>query len=282
MPRIVAALAYPAIDPVFLHLGPIAIRWYGVAYLVAFFLAYLGLQRMVRSGRLRLSHERLADLLYWLIAGVMVGGRVGWWIFYHRDEGAAEPWYEPLAIWHGGMSFHGGLTGVGVAIFAWAWRNRASPLNIADCVALITPMGLFFGRVANFINAELVGRPTSVPWGIIFPGEIFARHPSQLYEALLEGPLLLAALWAFASRRRRNEGQTASAFLLLYGVMRFVVEFTRQPDEQLGFIAFGWLTMGQLLSLIISLVGAGLGLGIRIKRAANLNSRLASAPPIQD
>lgn len=223
MSHVVAALTYPAIDPVLFRLGPLAVRWYGLAYLAAFLVGYLGLRRMIRSGRLRLSGDSLSDLLCWLVAGVMLGGRLGWWIFYHRGEGAAAPWYEPFAVWHGGMSFHGGLAGVAVALLVWAWRNKAPLFNIADCVALVAPIGLFFGRIANFINTELVGRPTSVPWGFVFPGETIARHPSQLYEALLEGPLLLVALWALASRRRRHEGRTAAAFLVLYGVARFPI-----------------------------------------------------------
>lgn len=188
----------------------------------------------------------------------MVGGRLGWWLFYHRREGAAEPWYEPIAIWHGGMSFHGGLVGVIIALALWSRARRAPLWNLVDAAALATPIGLFFGRIANFISAELVGRPTGVPWGMIFPGDTVPRHPSQLYEAMLEGPLLLFLLWAVRNRLRPSEGRTAALFLGLYGLFRFAVEFTRQPDSQLGFIAFGWLTMGQLLSLL--LVGAGIAL----------------------
>jgi len=159
----------------------------------------------------------------WLVLGVLVGGRIGWWLFYHRG-GAIEPWYEPLAIWHGGMSFHGCLIGVAVALALFASLARASLWNLADAAALVTPVGLFFGRIANFINAELVGRPSDLPWAVIFPGETFARHPSQIYEALLEGPLLLAAI-GFVRRHSRQEGTVAGAFLLLYGVIRFSVEF---------------------------------------------------------
>lgn len=255
MPHVAAAISFPMIDPVLFHLGPVAVRWYGLAYVAGFVLGYIGLRRMMRSNRLRLSGDQLSDLLFWLVAGVMLGGRLGWWIFYHRGGSSSEPWYEPLAIWNGGMSFHGGLIGVAAAMSAWAWRNRVPLLNIADGVALVAPVGLFFGRIANFINAELVGRPTSVPWGVVFPGETIARHPSQLYEALLEGPVLLIVLWALASRTRRHEGRTAAGFLVLYGVLRFAVEFTRQPDEQLGFVALGWMTMGQALSAVLTLVG---------------------------
>lgn len=257
MSHLATFLPYPALDPVLFRIGPVAVRWYGLAYLAGFLLGYVGLRRMIRSGRLRLSADQVSDLFSWLVPGVLVGGRIGWWFFYHRSEGAAEPWYEPLAIWHGGMSFHGGLVGVAVALLAWAWRNQAPLLNVADCVALVAPLGLFFGRIANFVNAELVGRPTTLPWGVTFPGESFARHPSQIYEAFLEGPLLILALWILASRRRA-EGGTTAAFLILYGVGRFAVEFTRQPDEQLGFIAFQWLTMGQFLSIALFVSGVAL------------------------
>jgi phosphatidylglycerol---prolipoprotein diacylglyceryl transferase len=271
MSHLTASIPYPHLDPVLFRIGPVAARWYGLAYLAAFLLGYVGLKRMIQSGKLRLSAGQLSDLISWLVPGVLLGGRIGWWLFYHRNEGATEPWYEPLAIWHGGMSFHGGVAGVALALLVWAWRNRATLLNVADCVALVAPLGLFFGRIANFINAELVGRPTALAWGVVFPGESFARHPSQLYEALLEGALLLIALWAIARRSRSREGVVAAMFLVLYGVLRFAVEFTRQPDERLGFIAFGWLTMGQLLSLALSLVGVLLWFGISVRRAGHVD-----------
>lgn len=264
-----ASILYPNLDPVIFRLGPLSLRWYGVAYVVGFILAYLGLRRMSRTGRLRLAPDQVSDLLTWLIIGVMLGGRLGWWLFYHRPENAGgmpEPWYEPLAIWHGGMSFHGGLIGVALALAIWSWWHRAQLWNLADAMALVTPIGLFLGRLANFINAELVGRPTDLPWGVIYPGETFARHPSQLYEALLEGPLLFAALWTAQRWARPRDGRTAALFLILYGGFRFAVEFTRQPDTQLGFIAFGWLTMGQLLSLALLLIGAALAMVFEARR----------------
>ncbi len=254
LPNLMAAVRYPVLDPVLFRVGPAAIRWYGLAYLAAFFLGYLGLRRMTRS-RLRISTAELSDLLTWCVVGVVAGGRAGWWLFYHRGMGAAEPWYEPLALWNGGMSFHGGLIGVGIVLAVWSWRNHASFWNIADAVALVAPVGLFLGRLANFINAELVGRPTSLPWGVIFPGENFPRHPSEIYEAILEGPVLLTSLWLARRYLRLRDGQIAALFLVFYGIFRFVVEFTRQPDAQLGFIAFGWLSMGQLLSLIFAAAG---------------------------
>ena len=269
-----AMIPYPRIDPDALRLGAFHVRWYGIAYLLGFALAFAALRRMSRKGILRLPPDAVGDLVAWLAIGVMLGGRAGWWLFYHRSQGTIEPWYEPIAIWHGGMSFHGGLLGVLVALLIWSLIRRAALWNLADCLALVAPLGLFFGRIANFINAELVGRPTSLPWGMIFPGDSIPRHPSQLYEAMLEGPALLLSLWIVFRLRRPSDGRTAALFLMLYGAFRFVVEFTRQPDPQLGFIAFGWLTMGQLLSLATSL--AGLLLFLFLGRA----SRPSSVSPL--
>ena len=252
---LLAALPFPDIDPVAFRLGPVAVRWYGIAYLLGFVSAYFALRAMIRRGDLRMSKVQLGDLMAWVVAGVLAGGRLGWWLFYRRSSGAADPWYEVLAIWNGGMSFHGGLAGVAAVLAIWCRRRRADLWNLADCAALVAPIGLFFGRIANFINAELVGRPTAVPWGVIFPGEQFARHPSQLYEAFLEGPLLLLVLWAARRVLRRQDGHLAALFMVAYGIIRFGIEFTREPDDQLGFIAFGWLPMGQLLSVAIALVG---------------------------
>ena len=258
-----AAIQYPVFDPVLLRLGPVAVRWYGIAYLLSFVLTYFILHRMSRRGTLRITTAALNDLMTWLAVGVVVGGRAGWWMFYHRGGSAPEPWYEPFAIWHGGMSFHGGLLGVTAVLLLWSWSRRAPFWNIADAAALVAPIGLFLGRVANFINAELVGRATTVPWGVVFPGDTFTRHPSQLYEAVLEGPVLLACLWGMKRLAGPRDGRLASCFLVLYGLFRFGVEFTREPDPQLGFVAFGWMTMGQLLSA--ALVVTGVLTGIRPK-----------------
>lgn len=251
MSRLLAAIPFPDIDPVLFRVGWLSIRWYGIAYLLGFLAAHIILRRMTRHRILNLTESNLSDLMAWIVAGVLVGGRIGWWVFYHRSAGADEPWYEALAIWRGGMSFHGGLAGVVVALLVWAWRKHASFWNLADCTALVAPIGLFFGRIANFINAELVGRPTAVPWGILFPGDTVARHPSQLYEAMLEGPILLMLLWSARRWLQLRNGQLAAVFMILYGTFRFLVETTREPDPQLGFIAFNWLTMGQLLSALM-------------------------------
>ena len=166
------------------------------------------------------------------------------------------------------MSFHGGLLGVLAVVGIWCWRTKSPVLNVADCLALVTPIGLFTGRIANFINAELVGRPSNVPWAMVFPNDTVSRHPSQLYEAVLEGPALLGALWLCRKLFKPGDGREAALFLVFYGTFRFLVEFTREPDVQLGFIAFGWLTMGQLLSLLISIAGAGLWLALGDRRNA--------------
>ena len=255
---LLAAIHYPEFDPVIFRLGPLAIRWYGLAYFLAFILCYFALETLSKRRQLRITREQISDLIVYLAASVVVGGRAGWWLIYHRTPQSPEPWYEPVAIWNGGMSFHGGLIGVVLVAWFWSWRNRVSLWHIADNLALVTPIGLLLGRLANFINAELVGRPTELPWGVIFPGDEFARHPSQLYEALLEGPLLLAGLWGTRRFCKAYDGRTAGLFVMLYSLFRFGVEFTREPDVQIGFIAFGWLTMGQLLSLILLLCGVAI------------------------
>lgn len=249
-----SAILLPPFDPVAFHLGPLAIRWYGLAYVAAFALALWGLRQQVRAGWLKLTIADVSDLLTWGAVGVVIGGRLGWWLIYSRPD-VTTPWYEPLAIWNGGMSFHGGLVGVGLAITLWCRRRKVSVAHVADAVALVTPIGLFLGRIANFINGELVGRASSLPWAVQFPGESIARHPSQLYEAGLEGIVLGALLLIIARRRPRRDGRVAATFVAGYGIARFVVEYTREPDVQIGFIVGGWLTMGQLLSL--TMVAAG-------------------------
>lgn len=259
------AFQSPRIDPVALRIGPLAVHWYGLAYVLGFALCYVGLRVMIARGILRLTPEDLGDFLLWSVIGVVAGGRTGWWIFYHRSAATPEPWYEPFAAWHGGMSFHGGLLGVAVAAGIWTHLRHASFWNVADCVALVAPMGLFFGRLANFVNAELVGRAATVPWAVVFPGDPTPRHPSQLYEAMLEGPVLLGLLWAAKALLPARDGAIASIFLCLYALFRMFAELFRQPDPQLGFIAFGWLTMGQLLSFAIMI--AGVVLFIRCRRS---------------
>jgi len=244
------------IDPVAVHIGPLAVRWYGIAYLLAFAAAYAILWHAVRARRLAMTKAALDELLAWLVLGVLVGGRAGWWLFYHRADASFDAWYEPLAIWHGGMSFHGGLAGVAIVTFLWSRYRRVRLWNLLDHLAIAAPLGLMLGRIANFINAELVGRVSNMPWAITFPGDTLSRHPSQIYEAVLEGPVLLLCLILVRKAFLGRDGVPAAAFLVLYGVFRFVVEFTRQPDPQIGFVGWGWLTMGQVLSGVIAAIGA--------------------------
>jgi phosphatidylglycerol:prolipoprotein diacylglycerol transferase len=171
------------------------------------------------------------------------------------------------------------LAGVLVVLWIWCQVQRAGWLNVADCLALVTPIGLFLGRIANFINGELVGRVSHVPWAMIFPGDTQPRHPSQIYEAILEGPVLLGVVWAVKARKRRREGQIAAAFVIAYAIIRFLVEFTREPDSQLGYLAFGWLTMGQLLSFAIGLAGAAWWVALNVsKRRETPLSRAEKKP----
>jgi phosphatidylglycerol:prolipoprotein diacylglycerol transferase len=186
---------------------------------------------------------------------MVFGARLGWWLFYHRPGWNSEPWYEPVATWHGGMSFHGGAAGLFISMLIWQGFSHRSMWSLADACVLVVPAGLFLGRVANFMNGELLGRPADLPWAVVLPGYTLPRHPSQLYEALLEGPALFVSLYAYRKWCRPEIGELTAAFLALYGAFRFLVEFTRLPDREIGYIAFGWLTMGQLLSATFTIMG---------------------------
>jgi phosphatidylglycerol:prolipoprotein diacylglycerol transferase len=250
-----AVVTFPSIDPIAFHIGSHTVRWYGLAYLLSFVLSYLFLRWMIREGTLRLPLHSLGELLGTLAIGLIVGGRVGWWLAYHRGGICLEPWYEPIAVWHGGMSMHGGMAGTLMATLVWSRVRHAAFGNLADCLVLVVPLGIFFVRIANLLNGELIGRVSHVPWAVVFPGEVYPRHPSQLYEALLAGPLLFAGLWLARRWLKLRAGHTAAIFFLSYGVLRFCLEFARNPDGQLGFIAFGWMTMGQILSLATIALG---------------------------
>lgn len=253
-------MSYP-IDPVALQLGPVQIQWYGLMYLFAFLVAWGLLRfRAVRrpwSGQ-GWKGEQVNDLLTWGMLGVILGGRLGYMLFYNAETLLSDP-LEVIRIWNGGMSFHGGLVGVLLAVFFWSRRQGHTFLEVLDFVAPAVPPGLMFGRFGNFINSELWGRVTDMPWGMVFPfAGPYPRHPSQLYEAFLEGPLLFVILWIFSAgggEQGRKRGRTAGLFALLYGLFRFAVEFVREPDAHLGFLAFGWLTMGQVLCLPLLVVG---------------------------
>ncbi|MCL2789706.1 MAG: prolipoprotein diacylglyceryl transferase [Desulfobulbus sp.] len=253
-------IAYPTIDPVMLAVGPIQIRWYGMMYVLGFAAAYLLVLYQAKRFHWQQIVDRLDDLHLFLIIGVVIGGRLGYVLFYNLSYYLAHPLAIP-ALWTGGMSFHGGCLG---AILAGVLCCRRMGLNFwkaADLFIVAVPIGLFFGRLGNFINGELFGRITTVPWGMIFPeGGPLPRHPSQLYEALLEGLTLFAILWAIkakpwqqASSSRWPHGSVLILFLGLYGCVRFLVEFVREPDPQIGLIGSA-LSMGQLLCLVMIIV----------------------------
>lgn len=249
-------MKFPDIDPA-IHIGPLDIHWYGIMYLVGFALAwFLGVQRAKKPGS-GWTPEKVGDLIVAAAVGVIVGGRVGYVLFYGLKEAIADPlWIFKMN--QGGMSFHGGLIGVLLAIYWFAWRNNREFWDVTDFIAPLVPLGLFFGRIGNFINGELWGKPTDLPWGIIFPtGGDVPRHPSMLYEAFLEGLVLFAILWWFSARRRPRRA-VSGLFLLGYGIFRFAVEFVRIPDVQLGYILFDWMTMGQILSLPMIIIGTWL------------------------
>lgn len=250
-------LPYPEIDPVAFHLGPIAVHWYGIMYLVGFFGCWWVGTRRTRWPHLHWQPEQVSDLLFYVVLGVIIGGRIGYMLFYGFDLLLQNP-LNLFKVWDGGMSFHGGLLGVIVAMIWYGHKTGKGFFDVADFIAPLVPIGLFAGRIGNFINGELWGRPTDLPWGMVFPGAgPLPRHPSQLYEAFFEGIVLFVALWWF-SAKPRPRASVAALFLFLYGIFRFSLEFVREPDPQLGFIAFGWLTMGQLLSLPMIVAGAAL------------------------
>lgn len=255
-------IAYPHIDPVLLQIGPLAIRWYGAMYSLSFLLGWPLL--LARGARWRpdLSKETLSDFMVWILLGVVLGGRFGYILFYQFDYYAANP-FAVFRVWEGGMAFHGGLLGVAFAVCYFARRHRVGCLELADLLAPIVPLGLFFGRIGNFINGELWGRATDVPWAMVFPtAGPQLRHPSQLYEAGLEGCVLFAVLW-WLGRKQYGPGLLFGVFLLLYGTFRTFLEFFREPDSNLGLLALG-LSMGQWLS--VPMVVAGVTLIVHSRR----------------
>jgi phosphatidylglycerol:prolipoprotein diacylglycerol transferase len=259
-------LIHPQIDPVALQLGPLAIHWYGLTYLVAFGLfLFLGMRRLQHPNYAGLSaaqawrKQDVEDVLFLGVLGVVLGGRIGYCLFYKSAYYASHP-LEIFAVWQGGMSFHGGMLGVLVAMAWFAYSRRKPWLQVTDFIAPCVPTGLAAGRVGNFINGELWGRlaDPSLPWGMVFPGSgsDLPRHPSQVYQFALEGLLLFVVLWLYA-RQPRQTGQVSAVFLLGYGVMRFTAEFFREPDAHLGLLSMG-LSMGQWLCVPMVLGGVGL------------------------
>ena len=248
-------LTYPQIDPVAFSLGPLSVHWYGIMYLIAFGGAWLLANYRASRVSEPWSSEQVSDLVFYGALGAVIGGRFGSVFFYNFDRFLQDPVWL-LHVWEGGMSFHGGFLGVMLAFYWYSGRIKRDFWKTLDFIAPFVPFGLGAGRIGNFIGGELWGRPTDMPWGMVFPHvDTLARHPSQLYQAFLEGVLLMAILWWFSSRPRPRLA-VSGLFALLYGSFRFFVEFFRQPDEQLGYIAFDWLTMGQLLSLPMIIAGA--------------------------
>lgn len=247
-------MQFPDIDPVAIALGPLKIHWYGLMYMVGFLAAWWLIRRWARRPGSGWTLQQVDDLIFYCALGVVLGGRVGYTLFYNLSAFAQDP-LMILRLWEGGMSFHGGILGVTLAMALFAYKTGHGFLAVADRVALVTPIGLGAGRIGNFINAELWGRTTDVPWGMVFPnGGPLPRHPSQLYEFALEGVVLFIVLALYA-RRQPPVGALAATLVLLYGVFRFAVEFVRMPDQHLGFVAFGWMTRGQVLCLPMMAIG---------------------------
>lgn len=250
-------LNFPQIDPVAIALGPVQIHWYGLMYLVGIGGAWLLASRRLAQFDPAWSRDKLSDLVFWVAMGVILGGRLGYALFYDAPAYLADP-LKILRVWEGGMSFHGGLLGVMLATWWFARRNRKGFFELTDFIAPLVPIGLGAGRIGNFINAELWGKTSDLPWAMVFPnGGPEPRHPSQLYQFALEGVALFVILWAY-SRKPRPTMAVTGLFGACYGVFRFIVEFVRVPDAQLGYLAGGWLTMGQLLCLPMILAGVAL------------------------
>lgn len=251
-------LAYPNIDPVAIALGPLKIHWYGLMYLFGIGSAWWLAKQRLNQFDPSWSKDTLSDLVFWCALGVIAGGRLGYVLFYDLAAYIANPALV-LRIWEGGMSFHGGFLGVLLAVW-WFSRKQNKPFfALMDFIAPLVPIGLGAGRIGNFINAELWGKATDVSWAMVFPTDPaqLARHPSQLYQFALEGVALFVILWLY-SRKPRPMMAVSGMFALCYGLFRFIVEFVRVPDAQLGYLAFDWLTMGQVLCLPMIIGGIGL------------------------
>jgi phosphatidylglycerol---prolipoprotein diacylglyceryl transferase len=250
-------LTYPNIDPVAVSLGPLKVHWYGIMYLIAFGTGWwLGRKRASRANS-GWNAEQVDDLVFYFALGAVLGGRIGYTLFYGLDGFLHNP-LSLFFVWQGGMSFHGGLLGVLGAMWLFKRKYGHGYWNTVDFVAPLVPWGLAAGRLGNFINGELWGKVTDVPWAMAFPtGGPLPRHPSMLYELLLEGPVLFAILWLFSNKPRPTMA-VSGMFALFYGLFRFLVEFVRMPDAHIGYLAFGWVTMGQVLSLPLMAVGLAL------------------------
>jgi phosphatidylglycerol:prolipoprotein diacylglycerol transferase len=247
----------PNIDPVAIQLGPLKIHWYGLMYVIGLVALWYFASHRARQPGSGWKPEEVGDFVFYGALGVILGGRIGYMLFYNLPHYANHP-LDALKVWEGGMSFHGGLIGVLLAMYYFGRKTGRTFFTVADFFAPWVPIGLGLGRLGNFINHELWGKVSDVPWAMVFrTGGPLPRHPSQLYELALEGVALFALLWWY-SRQPRATGSVSGMFLIGYGLARFVVEFVREPDAQLGYLAFGWVTLGQVLSLPMILAGIGL------------------------
>ena len=245
-------LQYPNIDPVAVSIGPVQIHWYGLMYVIGIGSAWVMARH--RAYRLNLTEQQIDDFVFYCALGVVIGGRIGYTLFYNFPSFLEDP-LSFFKVWQGGMSFHGGFLGVFVSCAIFAKKLGKSVFSITDFIIPMVPIGLFFGRLGNFINGELWGKTTVLSWAMVFPGAgLLPRHPTQLYEALLEGVVLFIVLW-FYSRVSRPTMTVSGVFLILYGLFRFIIELVREPDQHLGYLAFEWVTMGQILSVPMFVAG---------------------------
>ncbi len=255
------AIIINPISPVAFSIGPMDVRWYALAYVAAFIVGYWLFRKLIhqRNSGIHLDRGQMDDLFTAVILGVILGGRLGYVLFYNLSFFLAHP-MEIFAVWHGGMSFHGGLIGVIVAMLWFGHRTRVNPWRILDMIAVVAPIGLFFGRIANFVNQEVMGRPTDMPWGVVFAGDTITipRHPSPLYEAATEGLILFVLMYVLCrwTGLRRHPGALSGVLAMGYGVARIFCEQFRAPDPQIGFLTSWGLTMGQLLSAMMFFAGA--------------------------
>ncbi|MFQ3307544.1 MAG: phosphatidylglycerol:prolipoprotein diacylglycerol transferase [Candidatus Midichloriaceae bacterium] len=251
------AIFFPNIDPVILDFGALAIRWYGLSYVCGILIGAFLLEKLEKKYSIcKLDKKCIDSLVIYIILGIIIGGRFGDILFYY-PEYIIDDFFEIFKVWHGGMSFHGGIIGVAVAIYIFSIRYKKSFLRITDLTSCVVPIGLFFGRIANFINAELYGKKTDVPWGVYFPNtDYYPRHPSQLYEAFLEGIVLFIIMMYFIKKEevRNVSGKLSGYFLIFYAIFRIFIECFREPDSHIGYI-FSVFTMGQLLSFIMIIIG---------------------------